>query len=252
MFSNAGKVTPEYIAARRPGQNNSKVTLQRNPDENAARTHVLLINTQLPGAQLGTRSSARGSAPNPPSELYSDATTDPDASVAKAVNEVVAYLKASHPGYKSVFDHLYPLVQPEVPHLANDATQVDIINAKNKLQQRKEFQTKYGADFDPNLGKLKLLEESDKVNKKLHEKKFKFTSESIINDLQIFKIHLESQQTDVAELICYLIDTAIHVHQNKLGDDLILPSNLGINTEMISSHMWSFRRKQCWRFRNRF
>jgi hypothetical protein len=107
--------------------------------------------------------------------------------------------------------------------LASDATRIDQHNANVKLQHRKEFLTKYGADFDPNLGNLKLLEESVKVNKKLHEK-FKFTSGGLLHDLQLFKIQLESQQTDFAELICYLIDTAIYVHQNKLGDDLILPS----------------------------
>ena len=144
MFSNAEKVTPEYIAAIRPGQNNNKVTLQRNPDENAARSHVLLSNTQLPGAQLGTRSSARGNAPNPPSELYSDATTNPEASVAKAGNEVAAYLKASHPAFKSVFNNLYPLILPELPQLASDATEIDQHNGKVKLQHRKEFLTKYG------------------------------------------------------------------------------------------------------------
>ena len=235
MFSNAEKVTPEYIAARRPGQNNTKVTLQRNPNENAARSHVLLINTQLPGAQLGTRSSARGNAPNP-SELYSDATTDAEAAVAKVVNEVAAYLKAVHPLFKSVFNNLYPLILPELTQLASDATRIDQHNANVKLQHRKEFLTKYGADFDPNLGNLKLLEESVKVNKKLHEK-FKVTSGGLLHDLQLFKIQLESQQTDFAELICYLIDAAIYVHQNKLGDDLILPSNLGINTEDFFSHV---------------
>ena len=66
MFSNSEKVTSAYVLARRPGPNNTKVILQRNPDGNAARSHVLLINSQLPGAQLGTatRSSARGNAPN--------------------------------------------------------------------------------------------------------------------------------------------------------------------------------------------
>ena len=38
--------------------------------------------------------------------------------------------------------------------------------------------------------------------------------------LEIFKTMSESQQDpDFAELICYLIDKAIYVHQNKLGGE---------------------------------
>ena len=237
MFSNSEKVTPAYVLARRPGPNNTKVILQRNPDGNAARSHVLLINSQLPGAQLGTgtRSSARGNAPNPV-ELYSDATTDAEAAVAKVVNEVAAYLKAVHPSFKSVFNDLYPLIIPVVPELADNATQADFFNARTKLHKLKDFQTKYGADFDLNLGNLKLMEESDKVNKKLKDN-FKFTSWNMLHDLKLFKVYLESQQKDFTELICYLIDAAINVHQNKLGDDLILPSNLGINTDDFFSQV---------------
>ena len=235
MFSNSEKVTPAYVLARRPGPNNTKVILQRNPDGNAARSHVLLINTQLPGAQLGTRSSARGNAPNP-GELYSDATTDAEAAVAKVVNEVAAYLKAVHPSFKSVFNDLYPLIIPVVPELADNATQTQYFNARTKQYQLKDFQTKYGADFDLNLGNLKLMEESVKVNKKLQEK-FKFTSSNLLENLKLFKVYLESQKEDFAELICYLIDTAINVHQNKLGDDLILPSNLGVNTDDFFSQV---------------
>ena len=44
-------------------------------------------------------------------------------------------------------------------------------------------------------------------------------------------------EEDFAELICYLIDAAIYVHQNKLGDDLILPSNLGVNTDDFFSQV---------------
>ena len=161
MFSNSEKVTPAYVLARRPGPNNTKVILQRNPDGNAARSHVLLINSQLPGAQPGTRSSARGNAPDQV-ELYSDATTDAEAAVAKVVNEVAAYLKAVHPSFKSVFKDLYPLIIPVVPELAANATQAECINARTKQHQLKDFQTKYGVNFDLNLGNLKLLEESDK------------------------------------------------------------------------------------------
>ena len=59
----------------------------------------------------------------------------------------------------------------------------------------------------------------------------------MLQDLKLFKVYLESQQKDFTELICYLIDAAIYVHQNKLGDNLILPSNLGINTDDFFSQV---------------
>jgi hypothetical protein len=46
-------------------------------------------------------------------------------------------------------------------------TQADFFNARTKLHKLKDFQTKYGSDFDLNLGNLKIIEESVKVNKKL-------------------------------------------------------------------------------------
>ena len=55
------------------------------------------------------------------------------------------------------------------------------------LQKLKAFQTKYGNDFDANLGKLNLLAECEKVNKQLHKIDFRFTHLKIIDDFGNFQ-----------------------------------------------------------------
>jgi len=112
----------------------------------------------------------------------------------------------------------------------------DRLNFRLRLEERRVFHAKYGYDFDANLGKLDLLAECEKVNYKLHNK-FKSSNLSLVEDLEEFKTRIESQDSDFVELIRYLIDKAIHVHENKLGNTLILPSELGINTDDFFSHV---------------
>ena len=223
-------INPHYARKLQPGANHIRVILQRNPDENAAKKHVILKAAQLP-------TTRRGNAGNASTELYSDDATNPGAAMTKVMQEVSEYLIASHPAFKFVLNKLHPLEEPQVMVLAQNADENQRFNAQLSLEKLKAFRAKHGHNFDANLGKLNLLAECEKVNTKLHKTNFRFTNTNLVDDLKLFKTLIESQDSDFVEMICYIIDKAIHVFETKLGNTLILPSEIGINTDDFFSHV---------------
>jgi len=103
MFSTA-KINPQYSRGRQPGAHDLRAILQRNPNENAAKKHVILKAEQLPAIV----------------ELYSDDATNPDAAVAKLMEEVSAYLIALYPAFKFVLHKVHPLKEIQAVELAQN------------------------------------------------------------------------------------------------------------------------------------